>query len=288
MSAVLTADSGDIEKVAESITECNRMGIPVLPPDINESFAGFSVVKKENEPSKIRFGLTTIKNFGEGIADFIIEERKKGGHFKTLEEFLTRIQDRNLNKKSLEALIKTGAMDALGERMSLLHNIENLLTYNKQVANNLGQDSLFSSLSKSGYSPLYLAPIEPATETERLNWERELLGLYVSGHPLDKFRDKVIDQKFSIKKIKEESKEGEVVVVGGLLEEIKPFLTKKGDKMLFTKFRDLGDVIEMAVFPKTFAEFQSLLVQDACLAIKARVTLRNGEKSLVAEKVKKL
>ena len=302
MSAVMTADSGDTEKIAESIAECNRLGIPVLPPDINESFAGFTVVKsspmsdfgqiqKAQSPTlggKIRFGLTTIKNFGEGIAEFIIEERKKGGAFKTLEEFLTRVQNKNINKKSIEALIKSGALDSLGERGALLANIENLLTYNKQAANLGGQDSLFASFSQSGYPPLYLAPVTPASSVERLGWERELLGLYISGHPLDPYKQKLSEQKTTIKKVKEENKEGEMVVVGGLLTEIKPYLTKAGDKMLFTKLSDMTDAIEMAVFPRTFAEFRDLWVQDSCIAVKARITTRNGEKSLVAEKVKRL
>ena len=131
MAAVLTADSGDVEKIGEIIAECKRMGVPVLPPNINESFSDFTVVKGEGK-DKIRFGLTTIKNFGEGIAKTIIEEREKNGKFKSLSDLLQRIKDRNLNKKSLEALIKTGALDELGERGAMLANIENLLSYKKR------------------------------------------------------------------------------------------------------------------------------------------------------------
>lgn len=283
MSAVLSSELGEIEKVARSIAECKRIGLEVLPPDINESYREFALIN-----GKIRFGLGSIKNFGEGIAEFIIEERKKNGPFKSIEEFLTRVQDRNLNKKSLEALIKAGAMDAFGERGIMVKNIENLLTYNKQAGNNKNQDSLFAPLAKTGFSPIYLAPSDPATPTEKLGWEKELLGLFVSGHPLDKFKDKLDQQKTNIKKIKEEVKEGETVVVGGMLEEIKPYLTKNGDKMLFTKFMDLSDTIEMAVFPRTLSEFPQVFQPDQCIAIKGKVTLRNGEKSLIAEKAKML
>jgi DNA polymerase-3 subunit alpha len=123
---------------------------------------------------------------------------------------------------------------------------------------------------------------------ERLLWEKELLGLYISGHPLDKFKEKLASQKTTIKKIKEEMKENDIAVVGGMLEEVKPHLTKNGDKMLFTKLADLSDSIEMAVFPRVLAEYKDMFNQDACIVVKARVTLRNGEKSLVAEKVKML
>jgi DNA polymerase-3 subunit alpha len=133
MSAVLTAESGDVEKINEIISECKRMNIPVLPPDINESFGGFTVVTDEKTgEEKIRFGLYTIKNFGEGIGGVIINERKQNGKFKSLADFLDRIKDKNLNKKSLEALIKSGAMDALGERGSMLGNLESILAYNKE------------------------------------------------------------------------------------------------------------------------------------------------------------
>src|SRR5690606_37884174 len=124
---VLTADAGDIEKIAETIHECVRMRIEVLPPDVNESFSAFSVAPNE---SKIRFGLVSIKNFGAGIADAIITERKANGPYASLADFLRRVQNKNLNKKSLEALIMAGAFDRWGERGRLLANVETLLSYN--------------------------------------------------------------------------------------------------------------------------------------------------------------
>ena len=288
MSAVLTADSGDIEKIAEIITECKRMGIPVLPPDINESFAGFSVVKRTGDtPDRIRFGLTTIKNFGEGITNTIVEERKKNGPYKNLEDFLSRVQDKNLNKKSLEALIKSGALDKFGERGSLLANLDRLLQYHKEATSTSGQNSLFGD-SGTGRMPLFLSPAPEISVKERLSWEKELLGLFISGHPLDAFREKLEAQKNTIKKIKESSKDGEMVVVGGILSEIKPYLTKNGDNMLFTKISDLSDTIEMAVFPRTLKENPDVFMIDQCIAVKAKVTTRNNEKSLIAEKAKRL
>jgi DNA polymerase-3 subunit alpha len=294
MRAVLSAESGDTEKVAISINECKRMGIEILPPDINESFSDFTLIKKdkgqlEKEGETIRFGLTTIKNFGEGISHIITEERKKNGKFKSLEDFLTRIQDRNLNKKSLEALVKAGAMDDFGERGSLLANTDNLLQYSKESAANLDQSSLFGSLTEAGsYSPLHLVHSEAITPKEKLTWEKELLGLYVSGHPLDQFKDKFGGTKNTIAKIKENSKEGDVVVIGGFVDNVREILTKNGEKMYFIKFADLTDEIELVVFPKVLKEFVSIFLPDECVVIKARVSLRNSEKTLIAEKAKKM
>jgi DNA polymerase-3 subunit alpha len=293
MRAVLSAESGETEKVAVSIAECKRMGIEILPPDINESFSDFTLVKKEEgelkkEGETIRFGLTTIKNFGEGISHIITAERKQNGKFKSLEDFLVRIQDRNLNKKSLEALVKTGTFDNFGERGQMLANTETLLEYSKEAVSNKNQDSLFSLSPSQNYSPLHLTSSNPATPAEKLAWEKELLGLYVSGHPLEQFKEKLANQKTTIKKIKESSKENETVVVGGLIENMRDILTKNRDKMFFVKFVDLTDEIEMVVFPRVLQEFSSIFVPDECIVVKARVSLRNGEKTLIAEKAKKL
>lgn len=298
MTAVLTADSGDVEKIAEIIAECKRMNIPVLAPNINESFEGFTTVSNRGGVGKgiteggdkIRFGLTTIKNFGEGIATSIIDERKRGGKFKSLADFLDRIKDKNLNKKSLEALIKAGAMDEFGERGLMLSNLENLLTYNKEKnKNGDNQSSLFGLMTDTSTVPtLRLEPASPATSAEKLTWEKELLGLYISGHPLDKFAEKLSGKDSSIKKICEEAKEGMPVVFGGIVEEAKNIVTKKGDSMLFLKISDLTGSIECVVFPRVLQEFKDFFVPEKCIAIKGKISMRNGTVSVIAEKAKAL
>ncbi len=302
MRAVLSAESGDTEKVARSIAECKRMGIEILPPDINESFSDFTLVKKDNPKSDfeqiksqtlgnketIRFGLTTIKNFGEGISHVITAERKANGKFKSLEDFLTRIQDRNLNKKSLEALVKSGAFDSFGERGQMLANMDVLLEFNKESGGSKSQNSLFSLSLSGDVHNLKLSPSSPATPAEKLAWEKELLGLFISGHPLDQFREKLESQKTTIEAILKSSKENDVIVVGGLIEEIRNILTKGGEKMYFIKLADLTGEIELVVFPRVLQEFNSIFEPDQCIAVKARVSMRNGEKSLIAEKAKRL
>lgn len=292
MSAVLTADAGDVEKIGEFITECKRMGIPVLPPSINESYSDFTVVKTEGEPDKIRFGLTTIKNFGEGISKIIIENRKEKGKFKSLSNFLERIIDRNMNKKSLEALIKTGALDEFGERGQMLANSENLLKYNKEVSKkDDSQDSLFGMFDDGKKEAFTMEPAPEASMKDKLLWEKELLGLYISGHPLDRFRKVLDKQDINIKRIKEETELVKKVIdggkpIGGIIEEIREIMTKKNEPMAFIKIADFTGSIDAVIFPKTYAQIKNNLAVDKCIAAVCKVSERNDEVSLIVERIK--
>lgn len=290
MAAVLTADSGDTEKISEIIHECERMGIDVLPPDINESYAPFSVVpEKDGVEAKIRFGLTTIKNFGEGIANAIIQERKANGHFVSLTDFLTRVHDKNLNKKSLEALIMTGAFDSLGEeRGQLLDNLENLLSFNREhvAGKEANQDSLFGGMD-STVNELMLYPADKATKEQKLLWEKELLGVYVSGHPLDQFEEE-LRTRASIANIRNDGRNGIPVVTAGMIETVRELLTKKGDHMAFVKLVNLTDAIEMVTFPETYQANKDLLVPGTCVAVKGKLSIRNDEPSILVDKIKNL
>ena len=290
MSAVLTAESGDVEKIAEIIGECKRMGIPVLPPDVNESFEGFTVIKKKDgeEMDAIRFGLTTIKNFGEGIASSIITERKAGGKFTSLSDFLRRVKDKNLNKKSLESLIKTGAMDFFGDRAEMLYNLDRLLAFSKEErGKGEDQDSLFVGIAEVNQaSDIILDPTQKTNPSDKLMWEKELLGLYISGHPLESFKHKLENKETNIKKIKETAKERQDIVVGGIVEEVRSVVTKNGDKMIFLKLADLTDSIEAVAFPKVFEEFQDILIPESCVVVKGTFSTRNGGRSILIDKVK--
>jgi len=289
MAAVLTAESGDVEKIFEIITECKRMNIPVLPPDVNESMGDFAVIKGITaDLDKIRFGLHTIKNLGVEIGDAVIAEREKNGRYKTFAEFLERVQHKNLNKKSLEALVKCGAMDELGERGQIIFNMEDALAYSKGQGNeNSAQASLFGLMSSPATLPtLKLKPCEPAKPFERLAWEKELLGLYISGHPLDKYREKLEARPFNNKTLKETGKENLAVTIVGLIEEMREIITKKNEKMAFIKVADFYDTIEVVVFPRTFAEFKDNIALEKCVAIKGKFSKRNDEPSVIADAFK--
>ncbi len=342
LSAVLSSEQGDTEKVAETIEECKRIGIPVLPPDVNESFSQFTVIKAtdniesanvtanlagpenvlsrrlsegakatEREASaehsrtpfvegvhsrdqakyRIRFGLVTIKNFGQGISTAIIEERKKGGKFTSITNFLDRVKDKNLNKKSMESLIKAGAFDTFGEdRGVLLANLDLMLDYNKEGHDkHADQDSLFGGMSDASSVPTLKLLDSPIAEMrDKLAWEKELLGLYISGHPLERYREVIAKNGMSIKKAFETLKEGASTIFAGIVNEVRVVQTKKNDTMAFITIADFTGSSEAVVFPRIYKEFQSLLVPDRCVAVKATVNTKNGEKGFVIERVKGL
>ncbi len=289
MAAVLSADAGDVEKISELIAGCKQMDIEVLPPDINESFGDFSVVPSDqtaDAKEKIRFGLYSIKNFGQGIADIIIEDRKTHGAYRSLEDFLLRIQDRNLNKKSLEALIQSGSLDRFAERGQMLTHISLLLSFNKESKEQEGvQDSLFGNVKDNLYANLDLPPTDPATQEQKLIWEKELLGLYVSGHPLDKHKSFIEKTNTSIEKLKR-LHPNMTSVVYGFIEDIKTVLTKKGDKMAFVRLSDYTGMLEVVLFPKTYEEYRTVIAPGLCIGVKGKISSRNGEVSVIADNIK--
>jgi DNA polymerase-3 subunit alpha len=309
MSAVLSAESGDVETIAEVIGECKKMNIPVLPPDVNESFGNFACIKActddvskltpaaaelalrlKRDHDTIRFGLFTIKNLGEEISEAIVDERKEHGPYKSFTDFLERVKHKNMNKKSLESLIKAGALDSLGEeRGTMLANMEEALAYNKEGRDaNQDQISIFGLLPEASIVPkLILKKTDPISDKEKLAWEKELLGLYVSGHPLEAYKDKFAKAEMDIKKVKQ-LEEGKLTIFGGIVEEVREILTKKGEKMAFVKVSDFGDTLEVVFFPRVFTKFRALIIPDQCIAIKGNLSLRNGEPSVLVEAVKEL
>ena len=309
MAAILTAESGDVEKISEIIEECKNMNIAVLPPHINESYGGFTclpnekdtVISDKNKSKKIRFGFYTIKNLGTDISDAIISERKLnpahnaegiasagGGKFKSISDFLDRIKHKNLNKKSMEALIKSGCMDDWADRGILLSNLEAMLEYNHETnKQDKNQISLFGTL-KTEIPSFKLETGTNATQAEKLLWEKELLGLYISGHPLDRIREKLESKNMNIKKIKEEVRNGMQITIGGIIETVRQVITKNNERMAFLKIADFTDSIEAVAFPSLYKESIDVLAPEKCIALSGKVSLRNGEKSIIIEAVKEI
>ncbi|OGI77721.1 DNA polymerase III subunit alpha [Candidatus Nomurabacteria bacterium RIFCSPHIGHO2_02_FULL_41_18] len=297
MASILTAESGDIEKIATIIEECKNMKIPVLPPHINESYGGFtclsekpeSVINEKNKSAKIRFGLYTIKNLGTDIADAIIAERKKSGKFKSITDFLDRIKHKNLNKKSMEALIKSGSMDEWSDRGIMLGNMEAMLIYNHEVnKQNENQISLFGNSVNIEVPQFKLKDMPMATQAEKLLWEKELLGLYISGHPLDRLREKLKSREINIKKIKEDLGNGIPVTIAGIIESSRQVITRSNERMAFLKISDLSGSIEAVCFPSMYKDAVDILITEKCIALSGKVSLRSGEKSIIIEAVKEI
>jgi DNA polymerase-3 subunit alpha len=287
MTAIMTNESGDVEKIAEIVSECRRMGINVLPPNVNTSEGGFSIVEDAQGKEEIRFGLHTIKNLGVDIGDAIIEERKRGGPFASFENFIRRVTHKNLNKKSLEALTMCGALDELGERGEILANMDSVLDFHKHVVkDNAMQNSLFGDSSSSSSFTMKKAP--PVSKEQRLAWEKELLGLFVSGFPLDPWKEKITARGISIETILHSKEDNKKVSLPVIIESIRVTKTKKGDTMALLKIRDYNGTIEVAVFPENYKRYKSIILQDIPLLINGTITTRNGEKTIILEEIKKL
>ncbi len=295
MAAVLSAEAGDLDKVSENVAECKKMGIVVLPPDVNESFELFAVVPRQSPADKatVRFGLLAIKNVGEHIAEMVIKERKANGPYQGLEDFLRRVQDKDLNKKSLESLIKCGALDRFGERGQLLANIELLTAFvrDSQKEKQTNQNSLFNLSGDSSVSRLFLKAASPAERRERLLWEKELIGLYISEHPMAEVEKKLGREFPRLSQIMTEEKpESPWLVVGGQISSAKRIITKKGEQMLFVGLEDSTAKLEVVVFPRIYEQFKALLIKDKMICVIGKLSEREGEreKKIIAEKVEEL
>ncbi len=286
MTSIMTNESGDIEKIAEIVSECKRMKIKVLPPDINMSQGEFSIVEDDNGKEEIRFGLYTIKNLGSDIADAIIKERNEKGKFISFEDFIRRVTHQNLNKRSIEALTMCGALDELGERGEILANMDSILSFHKHVVkDNIMQHSLFGGMETSTF---VMKKAPPVTAEQKLAWEKELLGLFVSGFPLDPWKEKIESRGIDIEKVHSETPDGKEVSLAIIIETIKTTMTKKGDQMALVKLRDYTGVIEVAIFPEIYKRYKSILKLDTPLIMRGKVSTRNGEKTIAIDEVKVL
>jgi len=279
MASLLTADQNNMDRVAIDIEECKNLKINILAPDINESKQGFTVIDNNN----IRFGLNAIKNVGRNIVDEIV----KKAPFKSLEDFIERVESKDLNKKSLEALIKVGALDQFGERNRLLHNLEQILIYARETqrAKTQGQSSLFADLKTS--LQLKLEDIKPASKKQRLIWEKELLGLYVSEHPLEEYKDYFNQRAITIKDLSL-SLMGQDIRIGGVINKIKKIITKAGQTMLFVDIEDLTGKIEVIVFPRILEQNTEVWQEDKLVLIKGVLNNRDNSLKMICNRVEEV
>ncbi|MCL4403763.1 DNA polymerase III subunit alpha [Patescibacteria group bacterium] len=287
MTSLLNVSGTDIERINFLVGETKKMGINVLPPDIDQSFQGFAVDGKN-----IRFGLLAIKNVGGNIVDVIIAERAKGGPFTDLSNFLSRIQNRDLNKKSLESLIKAGAFDSFGtDRGQLLENLEDMVKFN-QVARKSAtsnQDSLFGGTAT--FTSLRLRPSAPVAKNVMLSWEKDLLGLYLTDHPLNGHngnigaRTKTIGYALALPKTGERSLK---FSIAGVISAAKKIITKKGQPMLFVTLEDKENSMEALVFNGVLEKNQDAWTDGAAVVVDGFVSWKNGETKFIVDSVKVL
>jgi len=291
MASLLTSDQENMDRVAIEIDECKQMGIEVLPPDINESFRTFTVVAdslKTNNPT-IRFGLQAIRNFGENIAKVIIKNRREKGVFADFEDLLLRIQSKDFNKKSLEGLAKSGALDNFEERNRILENIDRILLFIKEVERERTtvQTNLFATKGQSGLPKLQLLEIEPATKEQRLSWEKEFLGLYVTEHPFTEFEPYFSDIIVPLHKIVElRNKNGEKqILTAGVITNVHKIITAKGDPMLFVRIENSLFGLEVLIFPKLYQEIGSMLVEEKIIVVNGNLSDKDDDDKILANMV---
>jgi DNA polymerase III subunit alpha len=291
MASLLTSDYGDTDRIAIEVEECEHMGINVLPPDINESLSTFTAVFNQDTKlpeKKIRFGLSAIKNVGDNIAKVIIHERKKNGQFKNLEDFLRRVQTKDLNKKSLESLTRSGALDSFGERNQLLANTEALLNYAKSAEKAAinGQTNLFGVFPTQHAPTLRLKQVEPASKNQKLSWEKELLGLYISEHPLAEFKDHLSKIATPIADIQSLTNTQQEVKVGGIITQIQKVITRNNQPMLFVKIEDMSGRLEVLVFPTVLAAQPAIWQEDKVVLVKGKLSDKDGVIKLLCNDAK--
>jgi len=296
VTALLNADSGDVERISFLISEAKKLGIHVLPPDINKSAIRFApapptVVLAKAGKSEIRFGLAAIKNVGDAIVSAIIEERERGGPFTDFLNFIERVQHKDLNKKSLESFAKCGALDSLGtERNTIVENIDEIIKFVGALRKNQNSNQIGLFGEVISKNALQLEPKTPASVKERLLWEKELLGLYISDHPLNHFKTLLTKTKITPIEliVKRPNSMPTELGIAGIISSIKRIVTKRGDSMVFAKIEDQTDSIEVIVFADTFQRTVNLWKENNIVRLHGKLSSRNGELKLVCENVQEL
>ncbi len=282
MAALISSEINNTEKIYLYLNECKEMGIEVLPPDINESHVIFRI-----DGNSLRFGLAAIKGVGEAAAEAIVEARKDGP-FESFYDFCRRIAGQKVNKKTIEALIKAGALDRFGDRNALLASVDRFVEAASKGAKSDKQPSLFEFASEEEtVVNLKLEDAPPATTKEKLAMEKEALGFYLSGHPLDTVQDLL--KRYPVTTIGElEGKEdGDEVILAGLVVSIREITTKNGDRMAFIGFEDKEGRTEIIAFPDVYREHHILFAMDEPILVKGTVTTdtANDHKKIIANEV---
>lgn len=283
MTAVLTAESGDNEKIAAVVSECKNLHIEVLPPDVNESLESFTYI----DDTHIRFGLLSVKNLGENSIQAIIQERNQNGPYKSLENLVERVESKDLNKKSLESLAKCGALDHLAPREQVLFNMENILEFSREIHRSkaAGQNSLFGMAPQVYTAKLNMMPAQPISDRDKLSWEKELLGLYISDHPYKEVNSQLKEYVTPIISLTN-AFVNQTVVIAGIVSTVKKIMTKNNQQMLFVEIEDMGGKIEIIVFPKVLEKDPTCWQIDSIITIRGKVNDKDGILKILADEAK--
>jgi DNA polymerase-3 subunit alpha len=292
MTALLTVEHSNTNKVGLLVAECRRLGIEVLPPDVNRSDLDFTIEGNgEKGEVNIRFGLGAVKNVGEGPVQAILEARRAGGPFKDIDDFCRRVDLRQVNRRALDSLIKVGALDSFGHRAQLLALVDRMIGLSASLhqAQAVGQISFFDTGQfniPAGGSILYPMPeAEKVPQKEILSWEKELVGVYISEHPLQRVMASLNDVVTIFCGQINEEMVNEKVTVAGIVTYVRSITTKKGDPMAFAQLEDIQGSVEIVVFPRVYQETRALWQEDRILLVYGRVDVGGQEPKIICESV---
>lgn len=288
MASLMTSNYDDSDKLAIDIADARSFGLQVLPPDVNESYPDFAVTKNSDDKDAIRFGMNAVKNVGQAAAEEIVRTREEGGQFVSIEDFLGRVNARAVNKKAIESLVRAGAFDSLGDRGLLANNVEVLVSFAQKAYRDResSQIDLFGDQSVE-FSINSLALDETITKPssrEQLLWERELLGIYLSRHPLDDYRAFLEEQAVLVDSITPEH-HGRQIRVGGSIETTKEIVTKKGQKMVFIEMSDHSGTIELIVFPGTYQKTLGSWEKDRVVLVDGKISTKDQQEQPTPAKI---
>ena len=288
ITAFLITHAGQLEKVASAVAECRRLGISVLPPDINRSQASFSIEKGEDSTPAIRFGLAAIKNVGPAAIEPIIAERSRGEEFKSIEDLCRRADLHGMNKRVMESLIKVGALDSLDSRGALLQSVDRILSLaqREQRLRESGQSTMFDLWGEAMPVPLPSLELEAADIPirEKLAWEKELMGIYLSEHPFSPFANKM-DSGTLCGQIDAEMA-GQSVSVAGMVASVRYLFTKDGRPFASAVLEDLDGRVEVMVWPKVYENTRDLWQEGNILLVEGKVRLRDDRVQLNCDRVR--
>jgi len=288
MTALLCGSMNDSEKVAFYIADCLAMGISVLPPDVNHSFWDFSIEDQEKNGYCIRFGMGAIKNVGQAPADLIVAARKEQP-FEDLDDFIRRVDLRKVGKRTLECLIRVGALDAFGDRRAIFNVMDRLVAISESHfrAKEEGQLSFFGAV-EGLKEEIRLPELDPMDKKEKLEWERELLGLFLTDHPLSDYMKTIKRSVTHYSGQLQDAQQKEEVVVAGRLTNIRSIVTKKGDPMGFANLEDVQGAIGLVIFPRTWAKSQTILVEDEVVIVRGKADVEGMDAKVLVDDIQKL
>ena len=284
--------TGHMEKVATAVAECRRLGIEVLPPDINRSQASFTIESSaEGGPPAIRFGLAAIKNVGFGAVEPIIEERDKNGEYQSIEDLCRRAALSGANKRVMESLIKAGALDPLGERDTLLHNAGRILSLavSQQRLRDSGQTTMFDLWGDTAPTPLPSLDLEASDVSmkERLAWEKEVLGAYLSEHPFSPYASQVAAGHTTLCGQVDAAMDGQSVAVAGVVASLRQSLTRSGSPFVIVELEDLDGRLEVMVWPRVYAGTRELWQEGDVLLVEGQIKVKGDAIQLYCDRARR-